>query len=147
MASQIVLAAALLGLCAIALTLRSLLKQAQQRRAAAAAGARIPPVVPGLPGLGSALALGRGGAAFLRRCRCKHGDAFSLALAGQRMTFVFAPAALQAYFSAPDSVLTFAPAVEQFTHRNFLLPPSAFAGKHATMLQVCSVEWPVVRAV
>lgn len=43
----------------------------------------------------------------------QHGDAFTLRLAGQRMTFLFAPAALQRYFTAPDSELTFAPAVQQ----------------------------------
>ena len=30
---------------------------------------RLPPIVPGLPVLGSALALGAGGAAFLQQCR------------------------------------------------------------------------------
>lgn len=43
----------------------------------------------------------------------QHGDAFTLRLLGQRMTFVFAPAALQCYFTAPDTLLTFAPAVQQ----------------------------------
>ena len=76
-------------------------------------GARVPPTVPGLPLLGSALALGSGGAAFLRSCREAHGDAFTLRLLGQRMTFVFAPATLQHYFTCPDGELTFAPAVQQ----------------------------------
>lgn len=43
----------------------------------------------------------------------QHGDAFTLCLLGQRMTFVLAPAALPRYFTAPDSLLTFAPAVQQ----------------------------------
>lgn len=49
----------------------------------------------------------------LRPLSAQHGDAFTLRLLGQRMTFVFAPAALQRYFTAPDSLLTFAPAVQQ----------------------------------
>ncbi|KAL4855710.1 25-hydroxycholesterol 7-alpha-hydroxylase [Chlorella vulgaris] len=118
--------------------------------------AAVPPVVAGLPLLGSVLALGSGGAAFLHQCRnqvwihvssssssafascpadlraclprmpmpfhyaacvccwihvCpQYGDAFTLRLLGQRMTFVFAPATLRHYFSAPDSQLSFAPA-------------------------------------
>lgn len=43
----------------------------EQRKKVSAAGfssVRLPPVVPGLPLLGSALALGRGGAAFLQQC-------------------------------------------------------------------------------
>ncbi|KAL4421354.1 hypothetical protein ABPG75_010645 [Micractinium tetrahymenae] len=94
-----------------------------------------PPVVPGLPLLGSALALGSGGAGFLQRCREQHGDAFTLRLLGQRMTFVFAPPALERYFTAPDSELTFGPAVQQFTHRVFGLPPKHFFSRHTTMLQ------------
>ncbi len=43
----------------------------------------------------------------------QHGDAFTLRLLGQRMTFVFAPPALERYFTAPDSELTFGPAVQQ----------------------------------
>jgi hypothetical protein len=43
----------------------------------------------------------------------QYGDAFTLRVAGQRMTFLFAPAALQRYFTAPDDELTFAPAVQQ----------------------------------
>lgn len=92
----------------------------------------MPPVQSGL------LALGRHGAAYLRRCRRRHGDAFVLRLGTQRMLFVFAPATLQAYFTAP--LLTFAPAVEQFTNRCFGLAPWAFAGKHTTMLQVSLAE-------
>ena len=61
--------------------LRSLASRAQLRRrltawTAAAKGAPppvVPPVVAGLPLLGSALALGSGGADFLRRCREKVG--------------------------------------------------------------------------
>ncbi|PRW32663.1 24-hydroxycholesterol 7-alpha-hydroxylase [Chlorella sorokiniana] len=100
----------------------------------------VPPVVAGLPLLGSALALGSGGADFLRRCREQHGDAFTLRLLGQRMTFVFAPAALQRYFTAPDTLLTFAPAVQQFTHRVFGLPPKHFYPRHIVMLQTLRHE-------
>jgi hypothetical protein len=46
---------------------------AQSSSMPAAAAAVVPPVVPGLPLLGSALALGSGGAAFLETCRKKVG--------------------------------------------------------------------------
>ncbi len=66
-------------LVALLAWLRSILRRVQlQRRlsawAAAAKGApppEVPPVVAGLPVLGSALALGSGGADFLRQCREK----------------------------------------------------------------------------
>ncbi|EFN50765.1 hypothetical protein CHLNCDRAFT_142513 [Chlorella variabilis] len=128
-------------LLALLLSLLVVLKWALGRAAAgrdAASGvagkaaARVPPTVPGLPLLGSVLALGSRGAAFLQECRQKYGSAFTLRLAGQRMTFVFAPAALQHYFSAPDTQLTFAPA---FTHRVFGLPPKHFYHRHFAMLQ------------
>lgn len=67
------------GLLAALLLLRALLRNLdlKRRMAAIAAAAstagdappRVPPTVAGLPLLGSALALGSGGAAFLRQCR------------------------------------------------------------------------------
>ncbi len=51
-----------------------------------------PPFEPGaLPWLGSALEFGRDLAALLEKCRHKHGDVFTLMVAGQRMTFVLDP--------------------------------------------------------
>ena len=54
----------------------------------------------------------------------QHGDAFTLRLLGQRMTFVFAPATLHHYFTAPDAQLTFAPAVQQVPSTGYSLDPS-----------------------
>ena len=158
---------------------------------------RVPPVVPGLPVLGSALALGSGGAAFLQQCRkevrcacilfsqgpqvcpplaqarqgqflsshswrdpalpaapapaplppMQHGDAFTLRLLGQRMTFVFAPATLCHYFTAPDTQLTFAPAVQQartLTGSASLLPASMHSLSSLQHIQqsISASEWP-----
>jgi cytochrome P450 len=64
----------------------------------------------------------------------QHGDAFTLNLAGQKMTFVFHPSALRHFFTAPDAQLAFAPAVEQFTQRVFGLPPADFLPKHHLLL-------------
>jgi hypothetical protein len=60
----------------------------------------------------------------------QYGDAFTLRLVGQRMTFVFAPSSLVYFFTAPDDELTFAPAVQQVrptgfhhaVHTSYLLP-------------------------
>lgn len=49
------------------------------------------PVVRGAPWLGSALDFGRDAPAFLADCRRRHGDVFTLTVAGQRMTFVLDP--------------------------------------------------------
>jgi hypothetical protein len=77
------------------------------RALAPARGRTAPPVVPGLPLLGSTLALGLRGAAFLRGCRAAHGDAFTASLAGRQITFLFHPHALAAFFSAPDADIAF----------------------------------------
>ncbi|MFO0626924.1 MAG: cytochrome P450 [Polyangiales bacterium] len=50
-----------------------------------------PPLVRGAPLLGSALPFGRDAPAFLADCRRRHGDIFTLVVAGQRMTFVLDP--------------------------------------------------------
>jgi hypothetical protein len=50
-----------------------------------------PPLVRGVPILGSALAFGRDAPAFLTDCRRRHGDVFTITVAGQRMTFVLDP--------------------------------------------------------
>lgn len=77
------------------------------------------PRVPGLPILGSALALGRWGAAFLSVCRSKIGpDAFLLHVGfGQRMLFLFHPALIETFFKAAEEVVSFKPAVRRFTQR------------------------------
>lgn len=64
----------------------------------------------------------------------QYGDAFTLGLPGQRMTFIFSPAAVQHFFTAPDSQLSFVPAVLQFTQRVFGLPPAEFIHKHHLLL-------------
>lgn len=43
----------------------------------------------------------------------QHGNAFTLRLLNQRMTFVFHPDALLYYFRAPSDALAFGPAVQQ----------------------------------
>jgi cytochrome P450 len=93
-----------------------------------------PPMVSGLPVVGSALALGRGGATYLQACRARHGDTFTLRLPGQRMTFLLSPHSIPFFFKAPDSLLSFAPAVEQFTFRVFGLPPCDFLPKHHLLM-------------
>lgn len=50
-----------------------------------------PPLVRGAPLLGSALPFGRDAPAFLADCRRRHGDIFTITVAGQRMTFVLDP--------------------------------------------------------
>ena len=37
----------------------------------------------------------------------QYGDAFKLSLAGKRMTFLFHPAALQCFFTAPTDQIAF----------------------------------------
>ncbi|GAB4813829.1 hypothetical protein N2152v2_000875 [Parachlorella kessleri] len=88
----------------------------------------------------------RAGAAFVQQCHTLYGDCFTLNLLGQRMTFLFAAPAIQHYFTAPDTEITFGPAVQQglvaLDRRSghgagpqiFGLPPKHFFGKHYVML-------------
>eukprot|EP00775_Hariotina_reticulata_P002863 gene2863-3155_t len=92
------------------------------------------PQVPGLPLLGNVIALGRGGSAFISKCRHKFGDAFCLNLMGQRMVFVFEPAMLSMFFKAPEHIVSFKPAVKQFTERVYQLPASEFFDRHEALL-------------
>src|SRR5689334_10156837 len=55
------------------------------------AAARVPDVPSRLPFVGSALELGRDPDAFFDRCRRRHGDSFTLLLAGRRRTFLCDP--------------------------------------------------------
>jgi 24-hydroxycholesterol 7alpha-hydroxylase len=93
-----------------------------------------PPCVPGLPVLGNALPLGKQGADFLYSCWKQYGDAFTLHAVGQKMTFLFAPQSLVYYFLAPETELSFLPAVEQWTERVFGLPPADFLPRHHLIL-------------
>ena len=95
---------------------------------------RYPPIVPGLPLLGSALPLGKEGADFIYKCWKRYGDAFTLNVVGQRMTFLFSPQVFAPYFRSPETELAFLPAVEQWTQRVFGLPPSDFIPRHGTIL-------------
>ena len=63
------------------------------------------------------------------------GDTFTLSLCGKYMTFLFDPAILDTFFKAPDSDITFRPAVEQFTQRVFGLPSREFFPKHSAVLR------------
>ncbi|WIA16335.1 hypothetical protein OEZ85_013034 [Tetradesmus obliquus] len=92
------------------------------------------PVVPGLPLLGSVIALGRGGTAFLSQCRQQFGDVFCLHVLHQRMVFVFDPAMLSLFFKAPESQVSFKPAVKRFTQRVYGLPSSEFFERHEPLL-------------
>ncbi|KAG2423055.1 hypothetical protein HXX76_015571 [Chlamydomonas incerta] len=80
------------------------------------------------------MALGRHGVAFINKCRQQFGNSFSLSLAGVRMTFLFEPAHIDYFFGAPDSKVTFRPAVEQFTQRVFGLTSRLFFPLHFKML-------------
>ena len=67
------------------------------------------PVVPGWgPVLGNTLQLAQHGAAFTHASREQVSpDAFEVSLAGRRMVFLFHPAAVQAFFTAPDELIAF----------------------------------------
>ncbi|KAF6254878.1 cytochrome P450 [Scenedesmus sp. NREL 46B-D3] len=92
------------------------------------------PVVPGLPLFGSVVALGRGGTAFLSQCRQQFGDVFCLRVLHQRMVFIFDPAMLSVFFKAPESQVSFKPAVKRFTQRVYGLPASEFFERHEPLL-------------
>ena len=104
----------LAALAALAAAAAALLLSRARRRPHCGA-----PHVPGLPLLGSALALGRWGAAFLSACRDAVGrDAFCLHLGfGQRMVFLFEPKLVAAFMTSPEELVAFKPAVRRFTQR------------------------------
>ena len=71
------------------------------------AGRRPPPMLAGgLPWLGHALALRRDPAGLLLRGHRRHGDVFSLRLAGTRVTALVGPPAHAAFFGAPGDQLS-----------------------------------------
>ena len=92
-----------LGVLLLAAALAVVLHHAMRPRPDAAAT----PLVPGWPLLGNTISLGLSGAAYTHACRVKHGDAYTLSLAGRTMTFLFHPEALSAFFSAPDADIVF----------------------------------------
>jgi hypothetical protein len=107
-AAAAVLSAAVLGLLLAAVWAAvAALRSPWGALARRSAPAPLPPVVPGLPLLGNALALGRGGVAFISQCRQRFGDAFCLTLLGQRMVFVFDPAMISTFFRAPEASISF----------------------------------------
>ncbi|KAK9812081.1 hypothetical protein WJX73_004676 [Symbiochloris irregularis] len=90
--------------------------------------------VPGLPLLGNTLQLGASGAPFIRQCRQEHGDTFTLKLIGRPITLCCNPKAVAAIYSAPEDMITFRPAVEQFTQRIFGIPSGPFFDRHLDIL-------------
>lgn len=92
-----------LGALLLAAALAVVLHHAMRPRPDAAA----PPLVPGWPLLGNTISLGLSGAKYIHACRLKHGDVYTLNLAGRSMTFVFRSDALAAFFSAPDADIVF----------------------------------------
>lgn len=93
-----------------------------------------PTLVPGAKLLGNILALGRHGASFLHACRSSYGSVFTVNL-GVYMTFLDDEALIHALFSAPDEMISFRPAVQQFTSRVFGLPSKEFFPKHSNILK------------
>lgn len=122
----------ILATLAIAILLTKVLFS--HRQTIAAPAIPTPPVVPGPPILGSALPLGKQGADFIYKCWKRYGDAFTLHVVGQRMTFLFCPEVFAPYFRSPETQLAFLPAVEQWTQRVFGLPPSDFIPRHGNIL-------------
>jgi len=107
------------------------LRRWSSRPSSAAGKAARPPAVPGLFLLGNAVSLGRWGAGFLAVCRDAFGpDAFLIDVGfGQKMLFLFHPALLEAFFKAPEEVISFKPAVRRFTQRWVLVLGGGWAGR------------------
>jgi cytochrome P450 len=115
-----------------------------ERSDAATAHPPPPPTLPGLPFLGNAVALARGGAAVLlaaRRAgdgnnRRRYGDCFAVRAFpfAPPLVFCFHPSAVARFFAAPEDVLSFKPAVRQFTERVFGLPADEFSASHEPLL-------------
>lgn len=65
------------------------------------------------------LQFGIGGAAFLAQSHARRGDAFSIGAIPPRLVFLFDPAAIRQFFTAPVEQIDFRAAVEHFTQRVF----------------------------
>ena len=95
-----------------------------------------PPLEPGaLPWLGSALDFGRDLGALLAACRRKHGDVFTLVVAGKRMTFVLDPLDFPEVLRRVDE-LSFKEiaddiSVQAFGHSRAVESPAMREGAHA----------------
>jgi cytochrome P450 len=80
-----------------------------------------PPLIRGsLPHLGSALSVGRDAPRYLAACRERHGDVFTLIVAGRRMTFVLDPLSYVAVLKCPQ--LQFGPVEDEAMALGFGLP-------------------------
>ena len=77
-------------------------------------GRRIPRLAGGLPFLGHAVEFYRDPVGLIRRGRDRYGDIFSLVLFGRRVCVLTGAAGNEAFFRAPDSVLS-AKEAYQFT--------------------------------
>jgi cytochrome P450 len=81
-----------------------------------------PPLVRGrVPFVGCAVAFGRDAPAFLSACRARHGDVFTLLVAGRRMTFVLDPHAVPAVLQQEG--LAFTELAFELSARIFGHPP------------------------
>lgn len=80
-----------------------------------------PPLIRGfIPYVGVAVAFGKRATAFVQRCQAKHGDVFTLFIAGDRMTFVLDPLSAPAVLKAKP--LSFHPVSDGILDRAFKLP-------------------------
>lgn len=76
------------------------------------------------------LQLAIGGAAFLQQSRARCGDAFAVGVLPPRLVFLFDPAAIRHFFTAPVDQIDFRAAVEHFTQRVFQLSNEGFFPRH-----------------
>lgn len=82
-----------------------------------------PPVETGwVPYLGCAIGFGKHAGNYLKQCQSKHGDTFTLIIAGQRMTFVLDPRDYHTVLHDYKDVLSFHELAEDISARAFSHP-------------------------
>lgn len=74
------------------------------------------------------LQLGAGGAAFLAAKWTQHGDVVTIGAFPPRLVFLFDPAAIRQFFTAPIDQIDFHMAVEHFTERVFQVGIVGYSG-------------------
>jgi len=86
-----------------------------------------PPIAPGLPRLGSAIALLRDPVAFLATCRQRLGDTFLVPFLGREILFVFSPDGVRNLWAAPERELS--KGLADFEMIRVKVPDALFVGR------------------
>eukprot|EP00698_Gefionella_okellyi_P000482 TRINITY_DN10437_c0_g1_i1.p1 TRINITY_DN10437_c0_g1~~TRINITY_DN10437_c0_g1_i1.p1 ORF type:complete len:466 (-),score=79.30 TRINITY_DN10437_c0_g1_i1:1072-2469(-) len=96
-----------------------------------------PPLVSGfLPFVGCAVAFGKGPPVnFIKQCISKHGDVFTLHMAGQSMTYIMNPDWYDIFFHGKPEQVSFTHATQPFLEKGFGVSMASYSAYHMAALE------------